>query len=122
MTCPANLQLCFLQSTTWTIPFRITLEGVAVSLAGATITAKLRYQIDDAAAAASFSCSVVDAANGQGQAVLSAATTAALTYDTSPTNEDNQTQFFWDLLILLSGGDTIAPLSGIILAGKAASR
>jgi MinD superfamily P-loop ATPase len=122
MSAPGKLNLQFFQNTTWTIPFRITQSGTPVSLAGATIVAKLRKEIDDAAAVADFSTSIVDAANGEGQAVLAAATTAALTYDSSPAGSRDQTQFFWDLLITLSSGVVIGPIQGIILAAKAASR
>lgn len=122
MSCPGKLNLCFYQSTTWTIPFRITQAGSPVSLAASTIVAKLRKEIDDAAAVATFSTSIVDGPDGQGQAVLSAATTAALTYDSSPAGDQDQTQFFYDILITLVGGTTIGPISGIILAAKAASR
>lgn len=122
MSCPANLNLCFFQGTTWQIPFRITNDGEPVSLSGATITASLRENIDDAAAAANFSCSVVDGPDGQGQAVLAAATTLALAYDTSPDGERNPTFFFYDIKIQLAGGTVIAPLSGQITAYPAATR
>jgi hypothetical protein len=122
MAAPGRLNLSFFQSVTWTIPFRITQSGVPVSLAGATIVAKLRREIDDAAPVANFSTSIVNAANGQGQAVLSAAVTAALDYDSSPPESRNPTVFWYDILITLASGVVIGPIQGIILAAKAASR
>lgn len=122
MAAPATLQLSFLQGTTWTIPIRVTLQGVPVSLAGATVTAQLRKNIDDTTASADFSCSITDAANGQCQAVLAAATTEALEYDPSPAGSRDYTTFFYDIIIALSGGDVIGPIMGEILGIPAATR
>lgn len=114
--------MTFHQGTTWSIPFQIRLNGAVLSIAGSTIAAKLRKEIDDAAAVATFSCSIVDGANGRGQAVLSAATTSALTYDDSAAGEWNATYFFMDLTITLADATVLGPFRSKILARKLASR
>lgn len=122
MTAPAFGILNFFSNTTWQIPFTIEKNGSALSLAGATIVAKLRDQVDDTSALASWSCSVVDGPNGEGLCVLSAATTGALTYDASATDEWKATLFFADILITLSDGTTIGPVRFKVYARRAVSR
>lgn len=114
-SCPANYNTCLFAGATFTLAFTITNLGVPVSLAGATISGAIYNDTDDAAAAAVFSCSVVSGPDGEGQAVLSAAVTAALTYDANPEGERNPTVFLYNIAILLSGGTTLAPLAGVIL-------
>lgn len=122
MAGPAFTKLRFHGSTTWSIPLTIEKNGSALSLAGATVTAKLRKEIDDSAAVATFSCSVTSAAAGRCQGVLSAATTGALTYDSSATGEWEPTLFWADFLITLADATVIGPVRFLIEARKAASR
>ena len=114
-SCPGIYNTCLFAGSTFTLAFTITNLDVPVSLAGATISGAIYTDTDDASAAAVFSCSVVSGPDGQGQAVLSAATTAALTYDANPEGERNPTTFLYNIQILLSGGTTLAPLAGVIL-------
>lgn len=122
MTAPAYTVIRFHSHTDWVIPFKIEKNGDAFTIAGSTITAKLRDQVDDSAAVASFSCSIVDGPNGEGQCVLSAATTGALTYDTSDTDEWTPTIFFADIIITLSAGTVIGPIRFKVLARRAVTR
>lgn len=114
-SCPGKYNTCLFGGATFTLAFTITNLGVPVSLSGATISGAIYKDTDDAAAAAVFSCSVVDGPLGMGQAVLSAATTAALEFDPSPAGEREPTTFLYNINVLLSGGTTITPLAGIIL-------
>lgn len=114
MARPGRLNLTFLQGTTWTIPFTLTQNGSPVSIAGSTITAKLRQNPADTLPAATFSCSIVDGPNGQGQAVLAAATTAALTLDANSDCETNTTCFLYQINVTLADGTVLGILAGII--------
>lgn len=70
--------------------FNITVTdsaGAAVDLTGDVFTSQIRYNRDDSSIAASFSCVVTNAAAGQVQLTLSAASSAGLTAGTG----------YWDL-------------------------
>lgn len=122
MAAPAFGIMKFHSNTTWAVPFQIRLNGAALSLAGATIVAKLRKEVDDVAALASFSTSLVDAANGRGLCVLAAATNGAFTYEDSPSGEWINSYFFFDILITMADGTVLGPFRSKILARKAVSR
>lgn len=122
MSCAAQYNPCFWQGTDWVIPFSITQDGSPLSLAGATITAKLRRAIDGAVVE-TWTGTVTSGPLGTGQIALSAAETAALTYESQPDTEDwDPTIFFYDVLITLAGGTVIAPFAGQITAYPAVSR
>lgn len=115
MSCAGQYNDCFYAGSTYTLAFVITSDGTPVSLSGATIVGTLYKDTDQASPDANFSCSVVDGPNGEGQAVLSAAVTAALPYDANAEGERNPTTFLYSLLITLAGGTVIAPLAGVLL-------
>lgn len=115
MSCAALYNDCFYQGSTYTLVFTLTNLGSPVSLSGATITATLYKDTDQASPDANFSCSVVDGPLGIGQIVLSAATTEALTYDPNPEGERNATTFLYSILVALPSGVVIAPLAGVLL-------
>lgn len=110
----------FSAGATWVIDFTVLSGGVPVAIF--TPVAKLRKNIDDAAAVASFSCSVISSADGHGQAVLAAATTGALTLDSSADGERDPTLFFYDIDVTLADGSVIRILQGTILVSPHASR
>lgn len=124
MSWAAKLNLNFSAGSTWTIPFQLFGdENNTTPVAISAVAAKLRKNIDDAAAVATFNCSVVDATNGQGQAVLSSTTTAALTLDSSTDGERDATQFFYDINVTLADGTTVLRiLEGSILVTQEATR
>ena len=76
--------------------FNITLTdsaGAAINLTGSTFLSQIRYERDSSTVAASFSCSITNAAAGQVALTLSSASSAGLTAGTA----------FWDLQRTLSG-------------------
>lgn len=123
MACAGIYNTCFPQGATWTIPFTLEDEdGDPISLSGASIAAKLRKNIDDTSAAATFTCTVTSAANGQGQALLPAATTAALTMDSSPSGERLKTKFFYDIEVTFADATVTRILEGFILVSPEVTR
>lgn len=123
MSCAGLYNACFSQGATWEIPFQLVDENEdPVSLAGCTIAAKLRREVDDVAAVATFTCSIVDAAEGEGQAILAAATTAALTMDTSESGKREKTKFFYDIEITFPDSTVLRILEGHILVSPEVTR
>lgn len=122
MAGPAFTIAKFHGGSTWVLPIHIEQDGVDLSISGATITAKLRKEVDDSAAVATWSCSITSASEGKFQCVLSAATTGALTYDDSEAGEWATTYFFTDILVSLSDGTVLAPIRFKILARKDVTR
>lgn len=61
--------------------------GAAVDLTGDTFTSQIRYNRDDTSIAASFTCAIIDAADGHVRLTLSATSSATLTAGTG----------YWDL-------------------------
>lgn len=110
----------FSAGSTWVIDFTVTSARIPVPIF--TPVAKLRRQIDDTVAAASFSCSVISSADGHGQAVLSAATSGSLVLDPSTDDERDSTPFFYDVDVTLADGSIIRILQGIVLVSPHASR
>ncbi len=76
--------------------FNITLTdsaGAAIDLTGSTFLSQIRYERDSSTVAASFTCSITNAAAGQVALTLSSASSAGLTAGTA----------FWDLQRTLAG-------------------
>lgn len=85
--------------------FNITLldsVSAPINLTGSTFLAQIRYEYDDAAIAASFTCTVTDAVAGTLSMTLSSASSQAL----------NAGPSFWDLQRTTSG------VVNTLLAGK----
>lgn len=114
MSFPANLNLRFIQGATWVIPFQLV-DGAGLPVPFSSCSGKLRRNVSDTAVAATFNCSVTDMAEAEGQAALSAVTTAALTLDTSPAGTRLNTKFFYDIFVVLPDGTTLGVLQGYIL-------
>jgi hypothetical protein len=88
MSSPANYPLSIRIGDTETVTVTMQdADGVAINITGRTYSAQVREKASSASALASFSCSIVNAANGIFACTLPANTTAAL----SPANA------VWDL-------------------------
>lgn len=105
MIAPAELDITIFQGASFDLPFMVKDEdNVAVSLSGATIRGKVRNDVDDAAAIVSFTGTVTDGPNGEGEITLTAAQTAALVLPASDAKKRPLTQYLWDMEVEYSDG------------------
>ena len=80
MAVPAKQNLSITRGDTETIVLTMTSDGsTAIDITGRTYRAQIRTTKDATVKAATFTCSVIDAANGEVQCSLTAVQTAALT-------------------------------------------
>lgn len=101
------------QGSTFTLPFELQDEsGVAVSLSGATIAGKIRSAPESTTVIATFTGTVTDGPNGEGQVSLSAATTAALTADNSGAGNRKLTTWVYDIEVTFSDSTVQRILEG----------
>lgn len=84
---------------------------VPVNLTGATISAKLKRNINDTTPVIGFTTAIVDAANGKYSFSLTAAQTASLSIDTG----------VYDVLITLASGQVIKVVEGNVRVDRTAS-
>lgn len=104
---PAPLDITVYLGADFYLPFTLTdTDGDPVSLQGATITAKVRNDLDDAAPFLTFVGAVVSGADGQGQLTATAAVTGALVLPASPAKKRPLTKQVWDCNVLYSDGTT----------------
>jgi hypothetical protein len=104
----ATRHLTLEQGATYTESFAVSQSAAAVNLTGGTIAAQIRAGYDDAAAVASFTPAITNAAGGLFTLALSAAATAALSartyvYDVTLTRADAT------VLRLVQGTVTVSP-------------
>lgn len=85
---PAKQDIKIMRGDTEILNITITdSAGVAVNLTGNTFTSQIRYNRNDSSVAATFTCTITNAAQGQVTLTLSAASSALLTDGTA----------YWDL-------------------------
>lgn len=101
------------QGSTFVLPFQLFDEdNEPVSLSGATIAGKIRHAPEDAAAIVSFTGTVVDGDEGEGQVSLTAAQTAALAVDDSGDCERDLTCRIYDVEVTYADGTVERVLEG----------
>lgn len=96
-------------------------DGEPVSLSGATISGKIRLAPESAAAIVSFTGTINDGPNGEGQVSLTAAQTAAIDVDDSGTGKRKLKKFVYDIEVLYSDGLKQRILQGLCLVSPEAS-
>lgn len=102
---PAPLNITIYQGADFYLPFTLTdTDGDPVSLSGATIRAKVRNDVDDAAAILTFTGAVVSGADGEGKITATAAETAALVLPASAAKKRPLTKYLWDMEVAYSDG------------------
>lgn len=102
---PAELDITIYQGASFDLPFELVDDdGDEVSLSGATIRAKVRNDVDDAAAIVTFTGTVTDGPNGEGEITLTAAQTAAIVLPASEAKKRPLTKYLWDMEIEYSDG------------------
>lgn len=102
---PADLDITIYQGSSFYLPFQLLDDdGDPVSLNGATIRAKVRNDVDDAASIIDFTGTVVSGDDGEGELTLTAAQTAAISLPASAAKERPLTQYLWDFEVLFSDG------------------
>jgi hypothetical protein len=84
--------------------FDDTNTDTPVSLAGGTVTAKIRNDVEDVAAIADFTCTVTDGPNGEFTIAMPAATTAGIATDNSAPKKRAITKYLWDCYVTYSDG------------------
>lgn len=120
---PAPLDITVYLGADFYLPFTLTdIDGEPVSLNGATISGKVRNDIDDAAAFLTFVGLVVSGDQGQGQLTATAAVTAALVLPASPAKKRPLTKMVWDADVLYSDGTTQRIFEGICLFSPGANK
>ena len=76
---PAKQDIKIMRGDTEVFNITVTDDaGVAINLTGDTFASQIRYNRDDASAAATFACVVTDAVNGKVSLTLSATSSASL--------------------------------------------
>jgi hypothetical protein len=91
------------QGATFTLPFQVLDEDDdPVSLSGATISGKIRRSPESTTVIATFTGTVTDGPEGEGQVSLSAATTAAIAADSSGNGNRKLTTFVYDIEVTYS--------------------
>lgn len=94
MATPAEQDLVVTRGDTLTVNVTMTTDGTTpINITGRTYASMVRANYEDSTAAASFTCTITDGANGELQLVMSAASTAIL----EPFN------YYWDLQETASG-------------------
>lgn len=120
---PGKLDITVYQGADFYLPFTLTDDdGDPVSLTGATIRAKVRTDLDDAAAFLTFTGTVVSGTDGQGKLTATAAVTAALTLPASPTKSRPLTKKVWDCEVEFSDGTVQRILEGFCFFSPEATR
>jgi len=102
---PYELDITVFQGATFYLPFTLTdSDNEPVSLTGATIRAKVRNDVDDAASIIDFVGTVVSGEDGEGEITATAAATAAIVLPASPAKKRPLTTYLWDMEVLFSDG------------------
>lgn len=103
MAIPATRNIKIYRGDTEIVNVTITSDGTTpVDVTGRTYTAQVRYTVDAASPAATFSCVITNAAAGQVQLTLSSAATTSLTAGTA----------YWDFQ------ETNGSVVSTLIAGK----
>lgn len=111
------------QGSTFTLPFQLLDEDdVAVSIAGATIRGKIRVSPEAVAVIATFTGSVTDGPEGEGQVSLTAAETAALAADNSGAGNRKLTTWIYDIEVEFADTTVQRILEGNAYLSPEASR
>lgn len=111
------------QGSTFTLPFELLDEDdVAVSLSGATIRGKIRVSPEATAVIATFTGTVTDGPNGEGNVSLTAAETAAIAADNSGSGNRKLTTFVYDVEVVFSDLTVQRILEGNAYLSPEASR
>lgn len=110
---PGNLDITVYQGADFYLPFELLdSDGDPVSLTGATIRAKVRNDVDDAAAIITFTGTVVSGEDGTGEITATAAETAAIVLPAAPAKKRPLTKYLWDCEVLFSDGKVQRILEG----------
>lgn len=111
------------QGATFNLPLQLfDDDNEPVSLAGATIRAKVRNDVDDAAAILTFTCNVTGAATGECEVTATAAETAALVLPASPPKKRPLTKYLWDMEAVYSDGVVQRVLEGFCFVSPEVSK
>lgn len=120
---PGPLDITVYIGADFKLPFTLTdTDGDPVSLNGATIAAKVRNDIDDAAAFLTFTGTVVSGDDGQGEISATAAQTLALVLPASAAKKRPLTKMLWDCEVTYSDGSVQRILEGFCFFSPEASR
>lgn len=88
-------------------------DDVAISLAGATITGKIRSAPETVAVIATFTGAVISGPDGTGQVSLTPVETAAIPVDNSGAGKRKLTKYVYDIEVLFSDGYKQRILEGL---------
>lgn len=115
MTSPIDYTLDIYQGAT----FELNLEikdgtGAAMDLTGASLAGKMRKLASDAAATASFTCTITNAASGLATISLTAAQTAAIVANPSVKATREITNFCYDIELTDSLSKVTRILQGVV--------
>ncbi len=120
---PGALDITVYLGADFYLPFELTDDdGVAVSLSGALIRAKVRNDVDDAAPFLTFVGTVVSGDDGQGKLTATAAVTAALVLPASPAKKRPLTKMLWDCEVEFSTGEVQRILEGFCFFSPEATK
>lgn len=111
------------QGATFQLPFTLTDEDdVPVSLSGASIAGKIRTSPEATTVIATFTGTVTDGPNGEGQVSLTAVQTAAIVADNSGTGNRKLTTFVYDIEVTYSDATVQRILEGNAYLSPEATR
>ena len=112
---PSPLNINIYQGASFQLPFQLLdSDDVAVSMAGATIRSKIRNDLDDAAAILTFTGTVTDGPNGEGEITATAAQTAALVAPASEAKKRPITKWLWDLEVEFADATVVRVYEGFV--------
>ena len=105
MTNAGLLDINIDQGADFLLPFQLLGDdGNAVSLSLATIAGKIRETPQSTDVVATFTGTVTDGPNGEGQVSLTALQTAAIPVDNSEVDDRVQTSYMYDIEVTYSDG------------------
>lgn len=123
MIAPSPLDITVYQGDDFLLPFQLLdNDNQPVSLNGATITAKVRNDVDDVAPILTFTGLVTGGDAGQGSISATAAQTAAVVLPNSPSKKRPLTKYLWDAHVLFSDGYTVRIYEGFCYFSPEASK
>lgn len=117
------LDITVYQGASFYLPFELTdNDGEPVSLTGATIRAKVRNDLDDAAAILTFTGTVVSGEDGTGEITATPAETAAIVLPASAAKKRPLTKYLYDVEVLFSDGKVQRILEGFCFFSPEATK
>ena len=123
MTGAAPWDIQIYKGDDFNLPFQLFDQtNTPVSLSGASINAKIRNAVADAAPIATFTGTITDGPNGIGNIAMPGATTALIptNFDTEP-GERDLTKYLWDAHITFADGTIFRIFEGFVYVDPQAS-